>query len=184
MPLRTAWFNSRRAHCRVAFGPQPQSGVRKPTTCRSGDQCCLQNGINAVRFRGTSPRSHCWTALRLLSACGQARLLLRALRSVLLAARQPDSHSGNAGSSPARNATSLPRDRSRGYEPRTEGSTPSRDATLSPADLAATLRTSRDAVRLCARAQHIRRESTRPSRKRLSTTSASMEQWWLTTFIR
>lgn len=38
--------------------------------------------------------------------------------------------------------------------------------TLSPADLAATLRTSHDAVRLCARAL------------------ASMEQWWLTTFIR
>lgn len=103
-------------------------------TCRSGDQRCLQNGGNAVRFRDTSPRSHCWTALRLLSAGGQARLLLRALRSVLLAARHPDSQSGNAGSSPARNATSLPRDRSRGYEPRKEGSTPSRDATLSPAD--------------------------------------------------
>lgn len=52
----------------------------RTTTCRSGDLCRLQNGASAVRFRGTSPRSHCWTALRLLSASGQARLLLRALR--------------------------------------------------------------------------------------------------------
>lgn len=32
----------------------------RTTTCRSGDQCCLQNGARAVRFRGTSPRTSRW----------------------------------------------------------------------------------------------------------------------------
>jgi hypothetical protein len=158
------------------FGSMPECHSGRPgstpggrtTTCRSGDQRCLQNGARAVRFRGTSPRTSRWlggppskrtregsnpswcTTPR--STSGEVIGLSSRSDGLDTHTRCPVSAGGSGG---------LATNEAGG------GSTPPRDAArLSPADLAATLRTSHDAVRLCARAP------------------ASMEQWWLTTLIR
>jgi hypothetical protein len=117
------------------------------------ERSALQTRYGSVRLRSTSPRSRCRTALRLLSASGQVRILPGAPRRVRLLARSRGSQPRRARSILARGATSLPAEsgglatnEARG------GSTPSRDTRPSPRERAAMLRTSRDAVRLRARA--------------------------------